>query len=277
MVKKDHSFQTKDGFQLNASSTTPENPKAAALILHGFGEHYGRYDHVCPKLNDIGLATFIYDQRGHGRSQGIPGGIMKWDEYLDDMDLAIARASEVLGIEPSVMIGHSMGGLQAASYVINRAHPFKLMALSSPFIKPGQTLSAGKVFMAKILSHLAPKLLIPNPVDENTLTKDQALNQAYVDDPLVLKGGTSRLFTESSKAQEDCLANAAKIKLDSLLMMYGDDDKLVSPSGSEDFFASCTVPDRKIVPYSGLRHEIFNEIEKEQVLADLCEWLGERL
>ncbi len=273
----EHTFQTKDGFQLKASSTVPESPKAAALILHGFGEHYGRYDHVCQKLNDIGLATFIYDQRGHGRSQGIRGGIMKWEEYLDDIDLAVAKAGEVLGMEPTVLISHSMGGLQAVSYAVNRRHPFKIITLSGPYLRAGQALPAAKIFMARLLSYLAPKLLIPNPVDENTLTKDPVLNQAYVDDPLVLKGGTSRLFTESSKAQLDCLANAAKLKTDSLLLMYGTDDKLVSPSGSEDFFAACTVEDRKLVPYSGLRHEIFNELEKEQVLSDLCQWLVQRI
>ena len=276
-MNREHTFQTKDGFQLKASSTTPDNPKAAALILHGFGEHYGRYDHVCQNLNDIGLATFIYDQRGHGRSQGIRGGVMKWDEYLDDIDLALAKAYEVLGMEPTVLIAHSMGGLQAASYAVNRRHPFKVIVLSSPYLRPGQALPGAKIFMARILSYLAPKLLIPNPVDEKTLTKDPVLNQAYVDDPLVLGGGTSRLFTESSKAQYDCLANAAKLKAGSLLLMYGADDQLVSPGGSEDFFAACTVEDRKLVPYAGLRHEIFNELEKEQVLSDLCQWLVQRM
>lgn len=273
----EHTIQTKDGFQLQASSSAPDNPKAAVLILHGFGEHYGRYDHVRQKLAEIGLASFIYDQRGHGRSQGIRGGIMKWDEFLDDVDLAVSAAGDALGMEPTILLGHSMGGLQAASYAINRPHPFKLVTLSSPYLRPGQALPAAKVFMAKLLSFLSPKLLIPNPVDENTLTKDPVLNQAYVDDPLVLKGGTSRLFTESAKAQADCLVNAAKLKAESLLLMYGHDDQLVSPSGSEEFFASCIVPDRKLIPYAGLRHEIFNEIEKEQVLAELCEWLEERL
>lgn len=273
----EQTIQASDGVELYVQGRLTARAKGGAVILHGFGEHGGRHGHVVDALSAEGLSCLLLDHRGHGRSGGVRGGVLRWDEYLDDLDLFMDFASQKLGRRPEVLLGHSMGGLMAVSYLLNRRHDFKLLVLSAPFFKTAEPLPPAKALMVKLLSALAPRLMLKNAVDPTTLSHDPAVGRAYVDDPLVLPGGTARLFREIFAEQRRCLENAGQLEVDSALVMLGSGDRLIDHRAGLAFYERLAVADKQLKLYDGLYHEIFNELDKTLVMADLRQWLAPRL
>lgn len=245
--------------------------RGTVLIVHGLGEHAGRYDATAQQLNEWGFAVRAYDQYGHGQSGGPRGGLSHDLRLLDDLgDLVDAtRARPPQGL-PLVLLGHSMGGLVAARFVAMHIRPVDALVLSSPALDPG--LNPLQKLLLSTLPRLAPNLRVGNGLDARYLSHDPAVVAAYQRDPLChdrISGRLARFIAEGGPAT---LARAAHWNVPTLLMWAGD-DRLVNPAGSRAFAAAA--PDTLVQSrcFDGLYHELFNEKDASPVFDLLHRWL----
>jgi alpha-beta hydrolase superfamily lysophospholipase len=202
---------------------------------------------------------------------------MGWEDYLNDLDIFLQQAAAWHGAPVPILFGHSMGGLMAVSYLLERDHHFRSLVLSSPFFAVGAKVPWIKLAAVRLLSKIAPKVSLPTEIDPAVLSHDQTVCRKYRDDPLVFKVINARWVTESMKAQANCLAQAQRLAVENLLLVYGTDDKLAAPQGAQAFFDAVELEDRTCIPYQGLYHELFNEADKQRPYADLRDWLAKRI
>jgi alpha-beta hydrolase superfamily lysophospholipase len=264
-------FTTHDGVALRTATWKGEGePQRGMLIVHGLGEHIGRWDHVARFFAERGYEVAAFDLRGHGESGGTKAYVDTFDEYLDDLQ-GIVESGLVRTDLPWVLYGHSLGGLICAMYLgEDRPHPDAAI-LSAPALDadvPGALRAA-----AQVLGRIAPKLALANSIRGDQLSRDEAVGEDYFADPLVNTKVTSRLGLEMFNAQARSAEVTAAIDTPSLVI-HGSDDSLVPPSASAPLAALESI-DRKVYP--GLRHEMHNEPEQAQVLADLAAWLDTTL
>ena len=265
-------FAGADSTGLYYQSWKPINgSRAAVAIVHGFGEHSGRYPNVVNYLVPSGYSVYGFDHRGHGRSPGKRGHINKWSEYRDDVRAFIRFIRQHELNRPIFLLGHSLGGLIALEYVL---HDFSGLA---GVIASGPVLSRARIspllaVLAKLLSRVAPDKAIKTHLDASTISRDPAVVSAYQSDPLVHSYGTPRLSTEINAAQEWTNAHASDLKLP-LLLILGGKDKLVPPEGGRRFFANVTFADKELLEYPGAFHEPHNDVISDQVMSDLASWL----
>jgi alpha-beta hydrolase superfamily lysophospholipase len=241
------------------------------VIVHGLGEHGGRYRHLAEWFAPRGATVYAMDHRGHGRSGGQRGHAPSLNVLLDDVELVVRRAAdEAAG--PLVLLGHSFGGLLAIAYALDRPTRLNRAIFSAPALVPKVKVPAWKQALAGVLPTIAPKASFANEIDPNLLSRDPAIGRAYVSDPLVHKQITAGLYASTIARGESFIARAPELRVP-FLLLHGRDDQIVDPSGSERFFAGATAPGRAFCLYPGLYHEIFNEVEKEKVFQDIDSWL----
>lgn len=250
--------------------------RAAILLVHGLGEHSGRYGHLARHCNERGFAVHALDHYGHGKSDGQPGFVERFSVYLDGVRaLRDAVHAEQPGV-PLVLLGHSMGGLIAATLLPECQADFRACVLSGPALKTDQEPPAPVMLLIRLIAWLAPTAPLIG-LDPAGVSRDPEVVRAYVSDPLVHHGKLSaRLISEMSRTMRDTLARAPEISLP-LLILHGDKDVLTSPQGSADFHAGAGSADKTLKVYPGLYHEIFNEPEKDAVLGDMTTWLEAHL
>jgi lysophospholipase len=245
-----------------------------AILIHGFGEHLLRYEHVAQALVAGGLVVVAIDVRGHGKSDGQRGHVLRFDEYMVDVDAAFALAERVHPGGPRVLLGHSHGGLLAARYVLQESgHQPKVLILSSPFLGIAVKVPSWKAALGRSLSRFKPTFSLPLDLDGSLLSTDSAVGEAYAKDPLVHGAASTRWFTEVQGAQADALRRAHQIKLPTLIMQGGA-DAIVDVAATRRMAQGLGAEDKKYIEYDGLRHEIFNEVKKAEVLADMESWLN---
>jgi alpha-beta hydrolase superfamily lysophospholipase len=240
-------------------------PWASVLIVHGIGEHSGRYERTGRLLAGAGLDTHAFDIRGHGLSGGRRVYIGRWDEFLDDLQgrlLAVRTPGR-----PFVLFGHSMGALVALTYACSDRVAPDLLVLSAPPL--GARVPGWQRALAPVLSRVAPTLVISNPIAGEQLSRDPAVGAAYFADPLVQPHSTTRLGAELFGAMKRARAELGRLRVPTLVI-HGGDDTLVATEFSEPL-AALPVVDRRVLP--GLRHETLNEPEGPQVVALIVEWL----
>ena len=273
--------QTGDGLALRLHEWSPGTaPRGQVLIVHGLGEHAGRYAHVAAALNAHGWQVLSYDQRGHGGSAGAQGDIAAPDSLLDDL-ARVMDAVRVPAHGPLVLLGHSLGGLVAARFVAEALQPapaawsrhVDALVLSSPALDPGMN-GVQKLLLA-VVPKLLPHLRVGNGLKPEWISRDPAVVRAYVDDPQVHDRVSGLLGRFIADAGPLVLSLAPQWRLQTLLMWAGA-DRCVSPAGSAALAAAA--PRSAVTPreWPGLFHEIFNEPEKEEVLAELDAWLDRR-
>ncbi|MCB2186895.1 MAG: lysophospholipase [Deltaproteobacteria bacterium] len=277
MIYVEESLAGAGGVKLHTRRAQVAEPRGAVVVLHGYGDHSGRFGGLTELFNRLGLSVFLYDQRGHGLAGGARGAVSSWNDYLDDLDLFLAQVTRWHGAPPEIIFGHSMGGLVAAGYLLARPHSFRLAVLSSPLMALAVTVGGAKLALARLASRLAPRLSLPTEVKPEMLSHDPAVSKAYAEDPQSHKVANSRWFTEMLGAQEFCLSHAAELAVAGLLVVYGEADPLVAPRGAREFFEATRVVDKECRSYPDMLHEIFNETGKETPLADLAAWLAARL
>ena len=244
------------------------------VVVHGLGEHSGRYRHFAEWFAPLGADIHAADLRGHGRSGGQRGYAPSLKALLDDIDIVVARArAESSG--PLVMVGHSFGGLLAIAFALDRPDHLDRAVLSAPLLIPKVRVPAWKRTIAGILPRVAPRLALANEVDARLLSHDPEIATSYVNDPLVHDRITGGLYGATIAHGEGFIARAAELRVP-FLLMQGRDDQIVDPSGSQRFFARATAPDRAFCVYPGMYHEILNEVDHEKVFADIESWLTKR-
>ncbi len=246
--------------------------RGTVLLVHGLGEHAGRYHAVAQHLNAWGFAVRAYDQYGHGQSGGPRGGLNHDMRLLDDLadmvDATRARTPEGL---PLVLLGHSMGGLVAARFVAMHLRPVDALVLSSPALDPG--LNAVQKVLLATLPGIAPNLRIHNGLDAQYLSHDPAVVAAYQADPLCHDRISARLARFIADGGPATVARAAHWSVPTLLMWAGD-DRLVQPAGSATFAAAAPPSVVQTQCFEALWHELFNERDAAPVFAALHQWLA---
>ena len=255
------------GAALHVTHWLPEAPpRAIVLLAHGYAEHAGRYEHVAKRLNDAGYAVYAVDHWGHGRSDGEGGYVPRFSAFLDGMAELLTLVEINHGDTPRLLLGHSMGGLIAALFLVERQQAFAAAALSGPAILPAVT-----VWLSRFLSRFFPRLGVLS-LDANGVSRDPAVVEAYRADPLVYEGKIgARLGKEFMDAMAVAQADAPKIRLP-ILIQHGEADRLTAPAGSRYLFANVASTDKALKIYPGLFHEIYNEPERDAVLGDLVGW-----
>ncbi len=253
-----------------------EEPRAVVLLIHGLGEHSSRYTHVAKHLTQRGYAVFTIDHYGHGKSDGHAGFVERFSVYLDGVAGLLETARSEYPGQPMFLLGHSMGGLIAATFLLDHQSAFRAAVLSAPAIKSDQAPPAIIIALIRLLSALAPTLPLIQ-LDASGVSRDPAVVSAYMNDPLVNHGKLSaRLLSEMSATMQGTVARAALIKLP-ILLLHGEDDQLTSLDGSVELYEAVSSTDKKLKTYPGLYHEIFNEPEQDAVLEDMSTWLEAHL
>jgi alpha-beta hydrolase superfamily lysophospholipase len=237
------------------------------LVIHGLGEHSGRYEHVGEHFAAAGIAAFAYDHRGNGGSGGARGDIDRWSTYLDDLEEQLVAVRAASGGRPVVLYAHSMGGLIAAGYLLSPRPRPDLTVLTAPGLD--STLAAWKQRLAPFVARIAPTLSIPNGVPSETLSRDADVGRRMAADPLNGRTSTARFGAEALREQARVREGARSIG-GPTLVLHGLDDRLVPPSASTVFEGAAGVERRT---YPGLRHELHNEPEGPHVLDDVVAWI----
>ena len=243
-----------------------ERPRYLALVVHGYGEHSGRYEELAGVLVAHGAAVFAPDHVGHGRSAGERVLIEDFEHVVGDVHAAAKRARAAHPGVPVVMIGHSMGGLIAARYAQRYGDELAALVLSGPVIGawelPGRLLALDE---------------IPDtPVSPAALSRDPAVGAAYAADPLAWHGPMKRPTVEAFARALETVSRGGDIGRLPLLWLHGDEDRLVPLEGSRVGIGQLggVLTERT---YPGARHEVFHEIHKAEVFADLKLFLDDVL
>jgi alpha-beta hydrolase superfamily lysophospholipase len=247
--------------------------RGAVLIVHGLGEHSGRYQALAQWFNQRGYAVRGYDQRGHGQSPGPRSALRHRDDLLED--LATVYNDYAAGLpQAPVLLGHSMGGLVAARTVLDGRIEPPAMVLSSPALRSWE--SAGMVKLAGVLARVLPNLPLGSGLKADRLSHEVQVGIDYRNDPLCNSRVTPRLADFIFRAGAACIADAPKLAVPTLLLV-ADSDELVDPAGSRAFARKAAASGRLTTRFfSTLYHELFNEAEpgRSQVLMQLGDWLG---
>jgi alpha-beta hydrolase superfamily lysophospholipase len=248
--------------------------RGTVLIVHGLGEHAGRYDTVARVLNDWGFVVRGYDQYGHGSSGGPRGALTSAARLLDDLtDLVDDTRGHMHASAPLILLGHSMGGLVAAQFVAQQIRPVNALVLSSPALDAG--LNVVQKALLAVLPKIAPDLRIGNGLNPSFISHDPAVVSAYKADKLVHDRISARLALFIAEVGPAVVAQAPRWKTPTLLL-YAGDDRLVNPAGSRAFAAAAPQNVVTAQCFDALYHEIFNEAHAAPVFVALKRWLDAR-
>ncbi len=248
--------------------------RGVVIVVHGLGEHAGRYDHVARQLNDWGFAVRGYDQCGHGESGGARGSLPSDTRLLDDLaDMVDSTRARMRKGLPLILLGHSMGGLVVGRFVSLKMREVDALVMSSPALNAG--MNAFQKFLVSILPKIAPDLRVGNGVKPQFISHDPAVVAAYKADPLVHDRISARLARFIADAGPQTVALAAQWTVPTLLL-YAGDDRLLNPQGSCDFAAAAPKDVATTQCFDALYHEIFNELDAAAVFAALKQWLDQR-
>ncbi|MEO6652919.1 MAG: lysophospholipase [Ilumatobacteraceae bacterium] len=269
----DGRFTAFDGTSIVHRSWLPDDdPKAVVLLVHGLGEHSGRYGHVAARLISHGYAVHALDLRGHGKSDGKRAYVRSYDEFMADLiQFRALVTAEHPGL-PLFVLGHSMGGNLVMSHVLDHQDGLAGMVLSGPALKPGDDFSPIKLKLLAGLARIAPGVR-PEGLSADAISRDPAVVDAYRADPLVFTGKISAGLGGALIAAMNTFPTRYPSLTLPILLMHGTEDRLTNVDGSRQLEAEAVNAEIEAHYYDGLYHEIFNEPEQDAVLGDLVTWL----
>lgn len=276
MKSSEWNWNSRDGLKMYAQSWEPEkNIKAVVYLVHGLGEHSGRYAHVGGMFANAGFALAGFDLRGHGRSGGPRGHIPSFEAFMDDIAGFEKQGEERFANLPRFLYGHSLGGILVLNYVLRRKPDFKGVISTGAGLRTALEEQKGKVLMARVLGTLLPGVAIPTGLDATTISRNQDVVEAYVNDPLVHDRMSLGFGKSMLSAIQWAFEHAPEFSLP-LLIMHGTADKLGYPRGSEEF-AGLVPQDCTLKLWDGLYHELHNEPEQAEVFAFIIDWMNTQL
>lgn len=269
-------WRTGDGLQIYAQGWRPEgDPGALVCLVHGLGEHSGRYAHLARRLTGEGFALLSFDLRGFGKSQGRRGHTPGYDWLMDDVGRLLEEAEGKFPGRQRFLYGHSMGGNLVINYALRRRPRLAGVIASGPWIRLAFDPPAFRLKLGRVMNSLWPTYTQASGLDAAALSRDPEVVRAYNSDPLVHRLFSARLFTSVFEAGIWALDHAAEFELP-LLIMHGGSDRLTSPEASRLFAGRVPGP-CAFKLWEGFFHEIHNEPEKEDVFNYLVAWLkGEK-
>ena len=247
--------------------------RAVILLVHGLGEHSGRYQAFAEFMNAQRLAVVAPDHVGHGLSPGPRAFCRRAQDFMAPLDALRDMIDEWYPGQPCFLVGHSMGGLIAARYLLDHQGEFAGAALSGAALEMTEPPSAFTLWLSRFISLLWPTLGLLQ-LDATQVSRDPVVVQKYIEDPLVHSGKVaSRLVTELFTLMDEVSAGRDRITLP-MLVMHGEADAMTAAEGSRNFCQAIASEDKTLSIYPGLYHEIFNEPERLQVLGELADWIA---
>lgn len=248
------------------------SPQGTIVLVHGGGEHSGRYEETAKRLNQEGFSVVAPDLRGHGRSPGQQGHVLRFEEYLEDVGVCFQRDVPP-NQRPPILLGHSLGGLVCTYYAIAHPETIRCLALSSPLWGLNVPVPAWKHAIACGLSGLWPSFAMTRPTRSgDVLSHDPEVKTRYLNDPLVHFTVTSRFYTQMRRHLEQLPQALPKLTVPVLVLQAGE-DQVASADATRRLFPLVGSAQKRLIVYEGFYHEILNEVEKERVIQDLVAWL----
>jgi alpha-beta hydrolase superfamily lysophospholipase len=253
----------------------PPSPAATVAVLHGGGDHSGRYPALTSALVRAGFEVALLDFRGHGQSDGRRWHVDTFDDYLADIDAFLGRLCQDGDPGKLFVAAHSMGSLIAARWGIDHWREPAGFVLSSPYLRLALRPPLAKVWAARLAGRVVPWLPVATGLTSAALTSDPDMQTWTDHDPLYGRKTTPRWFDEASSAQEEVLERAGEFRAPLLVLAAGA-DTIADVAASRRFVDLARSEDKQFVLYPGLRHELFNEAERARPIADAVAWLTAR-
>lgn len=269
-------WTTTDGVEIYERWWLPAGePRAVVCLVHGLGEHSGRYEEVAECFTSAGLAIASFDLRGHGQSGGKRGHAASYEGIMGDIDHLLSDAAQRYPNKPRILYGHSLGGNLVLYYGLKRQPKIEGIIATSPAVAPAQD-PGGKIVLAKIMKTVIPSFTMTNGLDVTGLSRDPQVAEKYKADPLVHDMISASLGLGLIESGRELRRDAAKFPHIPLLILQGTGDRLVNPSATAEFARS--LGNRVTYKeYSGHYHELHNEPQKEEITSTLVDWINERL
>lgn len=252
-------------------------PRAELLIVHGLAEYAGRYRGIATTLAERGISCFSYDQRGHGSRPGARTHVERFDDFVDDLNLAaesLRRRSQEL---PLFVWGHSMGSIVTICTVLSARHRWRGAITTSNSLDVFRRGPNPLNPVFRLGSQLLPRIRIPLGLDARKISTDESVQRAYANDPLIPPSASLRLIVEFAAACEQCRHSAAQLTLP-WLVVHGEADEIAPAQGSRVLFDELQSQDKQLVIYPGLRHEVHNErpAERAKFIDLISDWILQR-
>lgn len=270
-------FTTHDGTKLFYQWWLPDHPKAVLVVVHGMGDHSERYGPFIRYFVERGYAVALYDQRGHGRSEGLRGHVEQFQDLLQDLAIFIQKTKEAFPKAPFFLVGHSFGGQVALNFVVRYAKGLRGLILSSPNIQLTLPIPS---WQKKLANWARKKTLrtmrLEHKINAKDLSHDQAVVDAYLKDPFVFSFVTCQTGALIMQNLDIMMALASRVHIPTMFMHAGS-DVICSPEGTKAFYLRVPIPNKQLKIYDGMFHELFNEVGREQVFQDVETWLAVQL
>ncbi len=276
MQSGNFNFTSKDGLTLFGRVWQAQgNPKGVVNLVHGLGEHSGRYAHVAEAMTKAGYHFIGFDLRGHGLSEGKRGHAPDYDHILDDVSLFLEKSNQFFDPElPDFLYGHSLGGSIILNYVLRRPNDLSGVIATDPALRLAFEPPKTKLFLGKVMASLLPAFSMKNGLETEALSRDTAIVKAYLDDALVHDFISAKLAMELLDNGQYALDHASDWDIP-LLLMHGTADRISAHQASQLFKEKA---DGKVTLrlWEDSYHEIHNDIDKALVIAVMIEWLNEQ-
>ena len=269
-------WKTSDGLQMYSKGWAPQGkPKAVVCLVHGHGEHIGRYEHVATALTEKGFSLLGFDLRGHGKSSGPRGHTPSYDALMDDIATFFGQVEARYPELPRFLYGHSLGGNLVLNYALSRKPALRGVIATGPLLKLAFEPPASKVSLGRMMNRIWPGFTQASGLETSALSHDVEVVRAYENDPLVHAKISARLFVDMYEAGLWALEHAAEFQLP-LLLMHGTADRLTSAEASRQF-GEAGGKHVMLKLWDGWYHEIHNEPEKDEVFKVMTDWLDKYL
>jgi acylglycerol lipase len=251
-----------------------KNTKAVVVLVHGMGEHSGRYAHVAKKLTENEYSVVAFDHFGHGNTSGKRGHNPGFEAVLESITKTIEKAKELFKEKPIFLYGHSMGGNAVINYSIRINHDLKGVIGTSPFLKLAFQPPKIKLAVGKILQKIAPSITMGNELNANDISREKIEVNKYVNDPLVHDKISPNFSLNFIETGQWAIENANKLKTP-MLLLHGTGDKIIDYKGTQEFANKSKNAMLKL--YKGGYHELQNDLCKEEMLQDVVNWLNSQV
>jgi alpha-beta hydrolase superfamily lysophospholipase len=263
------------GGEIYVREWVPENVKGTVLLVHGLGEHIGRYEHVALAFNRANYALMGFDLPGHGRTGGVRGHIPSTKTVMDLVDFRLADTNRRFPAVPHFLYGHSLGGSLVLYDGLTHKPQVAGIISTSPGLRLAKAAPSWQVTLVNLLVKVAPSMTIDNGLDRSGLSQDPAVVQAYNDDPLVHGRVSLRLAVDLLSNGEWIIAHAGEFPPIPLLLMQGSRDRIVSPQATDAFARGCSARLTYKV-WEGLYHELHNEFEQNEIIQFMIDWMDQQ-
>ena len=276
MKHNEFKFKTFDGLTLFGQSWQPdEQPRAAICLVHGMGEHSGRYVQLAARLAGAGYFLLSFDLRGHGRSECPRGHTPSYEALMNDIDSFLKKTKQDFSPIPIFLYGHSLGGNLVLNYVLRQKPQIRGIVATSPLLRIAYRVPSLKLLLAKITNHIWPSYCQSSGLEVGALSREVKIVQDYQEDPLVHDRISARMFLSVYQAGQWALMEASEFLLP-LLLMHGGGDRITSVKASREF-ADKVKENGTLKIWDGLYHELHHEPEKEEVFQFLIHWLDKKI